>query len=91
MSGYIIEKETKEERVKPKEIKKEKVKMKLSYKEQRELEILPDRIENLEERIDEVNGCLSNPDCYKDIGLNKLADELKELELEYEEATRGDI
>jgi len=40
-----LERETKEERPKPKEVKKDQVKRKLSYREQRELELLPDRIE----------------------------------------------
>ena len=65
-------------------IKKEtKVKKKLSYKEQRDLEILPPKIEELEAKIDELNNCLSNPECYKEKGLQKLSQELETVQKEY--------
>ena len=66
-------------------IKKEtKVKKKLSYKEQRDLEILPPKIEELEAKIDELNNCLSNPECYKEKGLQKLSQELETVQKEYD-------
>ena len=66
-------------------IKKEtKVKKKLSYKEQRDLEILPPKIEELESKIDELNNCLSNPECYKEKGLQQLSQELETVQKEYD-------
>ncbi len=58
---------------------------KLSYRDQRDLDRLPDIIEELESRIDELNRCLSNPECYMQRGLIEVANELKKLEDEYEE------
>ena len=67
------------------EIKKEKkVKKKLSYKEQRDLEILPPKIEELEAKIDELNNCLANPECYKEKGLQQLSQELETVQKEYD-------
>ncbi len=66
-----------------KETKKEV--FKLSYKEKEALKKLPDQIEALEAKIDEINSCLSNPDCYQEIGLSKLSKELEEKEQQYEE------
>ncbi len=79
-----IEKEAKE--IKPKEEKKERKKpLKLTYKEKMALEQLPLEIEELELLIEEKNGCLADPTCYEEIGITKLAEELKQLEAEYEE------
>ncbi len=61
-----------------------KVKKKLSYKEQRELEILPKKIEELESKIDELNSCLCNPQCYNQKGLSVVGEELSKVEKEYE-------
>ncbi len=66
----------------PPKVKKQ---TKLSYKDQRDLDRLPDIIEELESKIDELNRCLSNPECYMQRGLSEVASELKELEDEYEE------
>jgi len=71
-------------RVDPKPIK-EKKKTKLSYKDQRDLERLPDLIEALEAKIDEINACLYNAECYEKRGLINVTDELKKVEAEYEE------
>jgi len=65
----IISDEAKLQTVKPKDIRKPKKQTKLSYKEQRDLELLPIRIDELEEKIDEVNKCLYNPDCYQERNL----------------------
>ena len=70
--------------VEPKPIK-EKKKTKLSYKDQRDLERLPDLIEALEAKIDEINACLYNAECYEKKGLINVTDELKKVEAEYEE------
>jgi len=64
---------------------KEKIKTKLSYKDQRDLERLPDLIEALEKKMDEINSCLYDPSCYEEKGLVNVADELKKVEAEYEE------
>lgn len=63
---------------------KEKI-VKLTYKEKILLEELPKEIEELEKKIKEKNNCLSNRDCYEEIGLIKLAKELEELEIIYEQ------
>ncbi len=57
---------------------------KLSYKDQRDLDILPDEIEVLETKIDELNACLGDPECYGQKGLTALSEELAEIEKEYE-------
>lgn len=57
---------------------------KLSYKEKEALKKLPDQIEALENKIEEINNCLADPDCYQEIGLSKLSQELLDKEAEYE-------
>jgi len=63
---------------------KPKIRTKLSYKDQRDLERLPDLIEALEAKMDEINNCLYDPACYEEKGLVNVADELKKVEAEYE-------
>ena len=93
-SEYLdIEKEIKELDSFEKEIKetpkrestKVKKQTKLSYKDKRDLELLPPIIEELEQKIEELNNCLANPDCYNQKGLNEVSKELANLEQEYEE------
>ncbi len=67
------------------ENKPKKAKQKLSYKEQRDLDMLPEQIEKLEQLIDEINACLANPDCYNQKGLKEVSEELVKAESEYEE------
>ena len=68
------------------QVKREKPKtLKLTFKEKIALEKLPQEIEELEEKIEEKNSCLSDPKCYEEIGLSKLAKELQELEEVYEQ------
>ena len=67
------------------ENKPKKSKQKLSYKEQRDLELLPEQIEKLEQLIDEINSCLANPECYNKKGLKEVSEELAKAESEYEE------
>ncbi len=72
--------------IKPKEQKREKQKLlKLIYKEKIALEKLPLEIEELEMLIEEKSNCLADPDCYKEIGITALAQELANIESEYEE------
>ena len=83
---YEMEKEVKTVDKKAKEEpQKEKKQTKLSYKDQRDLERLPDLIEALEAKIEEINACLYDPACYEEKGLVNVADELKKVEAEYEE------
>jgi len=70
----------------PKPIKPKK-QTKLSYKDQRDLERLPDIIEKLEAKIEEINNCLYDPTCYEQRGLTTVADELKKVEEEYEKVS----
>ena len=83
---YEIEREVKQKplRVDQSLTPKPKKQTKLSYKDQRDLERLPELIEELEEKIDELNACLANPTCYEEKGLVTVADELKKVEEEYE-------
>ena len=86
---YEIEKEVKTIKAVggdlPIDPKPEKKKTKLSYKDQRDLERLPELIEALETKIEELNTCLYDPACYEEKGLVNVADELKKVEAEYEE------
>ena len=63
--------------------KKEK-QLRLSYKEKVALESLPGEIEALEAKMEQVNTCLADPNCYGDKGISVLARELEALEAEYE-------
>ena len=89
-----IEKEIKElgkfESNLAKEIQKEqsakpKKKTKLSYKEKMLLESLPAEIEELELKIQELNNCLANPNCYQEKGLDVIGKELESAQKVYEE------
>ena len=76
-----IEKELKEltsyEKEVSKEIKKPKKQTKLSYKEKLEYEKLPDEIDELEMKVEELNECLANPKCYEEKGIIKISEELE--------------
>jgi len=58
---------------------------KLSYKEKEALKVLPSKIESLEEKIEKINQCLTDPQCYQEIGLTQITQELQDKEAEYEE------
>jgi len=60
--------------------------LKLTYKEKELLETLPDQIDAMEAQIDALKLCLSNPECYHDKGLSRIAEELEALEAKYEES-----
>ncbi len=89
-----IEKELKEiqqiesgiEKEKKESAKVKKRAKKLSYKEQREYNLLPDIIENLENEVKELSKCLENPDCYNEKGLLSLSKELEEKQKELDKA-----
>jgi ATP-binding cassette subfamily F protein uup len=75
----------KEQNQKPKEQRRERNRtQKLSYNDKRDYETLPAKIEALEERIEAINGCLADPECYQEKGLQTLHEELTRLETEYE-------
>lgn len=57
---------------------------KLSYKEQREYDSLPSLIEELEQKIEELNTCLSNPKCYEQRGIVAVSSELEEVKAQYD-------
>ncbi len=68
------------------EVKAEpKKQTKLSYKDQREYDLLPNEIEELEEKIEVLNECMSNPECYQEKGLVALSGELEALNETYEQ------
>lgn len=58
---------------------------KLSYKEQQDYNNLPKEIEELEEKIEQINICLSDPSCYEQKGIVAVSTELEEAETIYEE------
>ena len=58
---------------------------KLSYKEQRDYDMLPQIIENLELEIEKINECLGNPSCYEDKGIVVVSQELETIQKEYEQ------
>ncbi len=62
----------------------QKKQTKLSYKDQREYNMLPEEIEELEAKIEEINECLSNPECYAQKGIVAISKELEETEKIYE-------
>jgi ATP-binding cassette subfamily F protein uup len=73
------------EPTKPQQIKdKPKQKNKLSYKEQKEYDTLPNEIDELELKIEEINECLSNPKCYEENGITIVAKELEEIKEIYD-------
>lgn len=65
-------------------VKQEKKQNKLSYKDQREYDNLPQEIEALEQKIEEINECLGNPSCYEQKGIVAVSQELEVAENEYE-------
>ncbi len=69
----------------PKKVPKEKPKaLKLTYKENEALKSLPQEIEAIEARIDQINACLADPECYSEKGISVVAQELSESEALYE-------
>lgn len=64
---------------------KQKKRTKLNYKDQRDLELLPEKIEALETSIEVLNACMYDPLCYEEEGLVALSQRLAKLEAEYKE------
>jgi len=64
---------------------KQKQPTKLSYKDQRDLALLPEKIEELETKIETLNSCMYDPTCYEEEGLVVLSKQLAKLEAEYEQ------
>lgn len=58
---------------------------KLSYKDQVQYDALPAEIEALEEQIEQINVCLSDPSCYEEKGIVAVSKELEEVEAIYEQ------
>ena len=58
---------------------------KLSYKDQREYDILPKELEDLENKIAQLNNCLADPKCYEKMGIIALSKELEDTKTIYEE------
>ncbi len=73
----------KKKNIKQKNIEKKQTK--LSYKDQREYDILPKEIEKLEKKIEEINNCLADSNCYEQKGIIAVSKELGETETIYEE------
>ncbi len=95
-SEYLeIEKELRELQTLENEISKEvtsekvapiiKKQTKLSYKDQREYDMLPKEIEDLELKLDEINACLMNPKCYEQKGIVAMSQELEKTRVIYEQ------
>ena len=79
-----LEIETQKEVTKEKSKETTKKQTKLSYKDQRDYDCLPKEIEELEEKIEEINICLANPECYGVKGIVAVSQELEEVEALYE-------
>ena len=80
-----LEVEIQKEKTTPKTINEPKKQTKLSYKDQREYDNLPKELEDLENKIEELNNCLADPKCYEKIGIVALSKELEEAKVIYEE------
>ncbi len=76
-----IAKETINEKITP-TVKKQ---TKLSYKDQREYDILPKELEDLESKLEEINACLMNPKCYEQKGIVSMSQELEKTKEIYEQ------
>ena len=80
-----LEVELEKEKTSVKVVNEPKKQTKLSYKDQREYDSLPNELEDLEAKIEELNSCLADPKCYEKIGIVALSKELKEKKAIYEE------
>ena len=80
-----FENELTKEATAPKQTQTVKKQTKLSYKDQREYDMLPQEIEELEKKLDEINACLMNPKCYEQKGIVAMSKELEETKEIYEQ------
>ena len=79
-----LEVEIQKEKTSVKVVNEPKKQTKLSYKDQREYDSLPNELEELENKIAELNSCLADPKCYEKIGIVALSKELEEKKAIYE-------
>ncbi|MCT7443822.1 ribosomal protection-like ABC-F family protein [Aliarcobacter cryaerophilus] len=80
-----LEVELEKEKISVKVVNEPKKQTKLSYKDQREYDSLPNELEDLEAKIEELNSCLADPKCYEKIGIVALSKDLEEKKAIYEE------
>ncbi|MCT7538304.1 ABC-F family ATP-binding cassette domain-containing protein [Aliarcobacter cryaerophilus] len=80
-----LEVELEKEKTSVKVVNEPKKQTKLSYKDQREYDSLPNELEDLEAKIEELNSCLADPKCYEKIGIVALSKDLEEKKAIYEE------
>lgn len=80
-----LEVEIQKEVTNPKVEPTTKKQTKLSYKDQREYDMLPKEIEDLELKLDEINACLMNPKCYEQKGIVAMSQELDATKEIYEQ------
>ncbi|MGH2277744.1 ribosomal protection-like ABC-F family protein [Aliarcobacter sp. ERUVET-7] len=80
-----LEVELEKEKTSVKVVNEPKKQTKLSYKDQREYDSLPNELEELEVKIEELNSCLADPKCYEKIGIVALSKDLEEKKAIYEE------
>ena len=80
-----LEVELEKEKTSVKVVNEPKKQTKLSYKDQREYDSLPNELEELEAKIEELNSCLADPKCYEKIGIVTLSKDLEEKKAIYEE------
>ena len=79
-----LEVELEKEKTSVKVVNEPKKQTKLSYKDQREYDSLPNELEELKAKIEELNSCLADPKCYEKIGIVTLSKELEEKKAIYE-------
>jgi ATP-binding cassette subfamily F protein uup len=79
-----FENDFKADKEKPKDRPKQK-KERLSFAEKKILEEYPDLIEKMETEIQNLENCLSNPDCYQKKGLSEVSKNFDEVKEKYEE------
>ena len=79
-----FEKEVEKEISTPKTVQTVKKQTKLSYKDQREYDMLPEELEKLELKLEEINACLMDPKCYEQKGIVAMSQELDATKEIYE-------
>lgn len=80
-----LENEISKESTVEKTVQVAKKQTKLSYKDQREYDMLPKELEDLELKLDEINACLMNPKCYEQKGIVAMSQELDATKIIYEQ------
>jgi ATP-binding cassette subfamily F protein uup len=65
--------------------KNQNKKKKLTYNDQRDYELLPNEIEELEKQIEQLNDCIMDPKCYETEGIVALSSKLDNLNKIYEQ------